>query len=65
MDTEEENFAAIQFFYKHGFRQPIKHVYLDLNLTDMQKKYKEEHQKEHTHQKESYHHLHDKKWKFF
>ncbi len=38
IDTEDNNQAALHFFSsKHGFRQPIKHVYLDLNLTDHQR----------------------------
>jgi ribosomal protein S18 acetylase RimI-like enzyme len=40
VDTEEENKPALSFFAKHGFTSPIKHIYLDLNLTDLLEKRK-------------------------
>lgn len=47
IDTEEDNQAALIFFQtKHGFSQPIKHVYLDLNLDDMQKERKKQEEEE-------------------
>jgi len=32
VDTEEGNAAALNFFAKHGFSSPTKHVFLDLNV---------------------------------
>jgi len=35
VDTEEGNNAALNFFAKHGFNGPTKHVYLDLNVKSL------------------------------
>jgi len=35
VDTEEGNTAALNFFAKHGFDAPTKHVYLDLNVKSL------------------------------
>lgn len=33
VDTDQENHEAIRFFKKHGFGDPIEHLYLSRNLT--------------------------------
>ncbi len=35
VDTQANNKGAIHFFKKHGFDNPIKHVYMSLNLDEV------------------------------
>lgn len=41
VDTELSNTPAINFFKKHGFEQPTKHIFLDYNLSERGEKPKE------------------------
>ena len=40
-DTEAENLPALHFFRRMGFGQPQQHIYLTLNLSDQQRKFRE------------------------